>query len=298
MKISVPDVPVAEDDRFVAESLARSIDQGVHLRRRQRKVVFVMRSRALERLWAALTDAPNVFAFGGARGHQPRLCEIVASQAREEPRETLVLVFFRVGAATRRLHKKEEGSFCRRQRILEMLEMLNGEGYGLAVDKLERVERARELAPRAQEHLDAVREARAADVGEVVARRERRHEQGHLCDDAERAFGADKDLLQVVSGIVLSERAQEVEHSSIREHHLQTEDRTVQRSVSDQVYASRICAHVPANLARPLCAELVRHLQSVLVQLLVEDAKHASSLAHHRSRRGIHFDDALHALRR
>ena len=73
---------------------------------------------------------------------------------------------------------------------------------------------------RSRRSTDATRDER----GDLRARRRKELHHGRG-DDAERAFGADEELLQVVARVVLAQAAQRREHAAVGEHGLDAQRR-------------------------------------------------------------------------
>ena len=86
-------------------------------------------------------------------------------------------------------------------------------------------------------------------------RRCRRH-------DAERAFGADEELLQVVAGVVLAQRRQLVEHAPVRQHDLEAEHERAHHAVAQHRRAAGIGRDDAAERRAALGSE--RHRQQAI----------------------------------
>ena len=59
-------------------------------------------------------------------------------------------------------------------------------------------------------------------------------------DDAERAFGADEQLFQVVAGIVLAQAAQAIEQLPVGQHDLQAQGQVARVAIAQHLHAPRI----------------------------------------------------------
>ena len=77
-------------------------------------------------------------------------------------------------------------------------------------------------------------------------RKELDHRGGN---DAERAFGADEQLFEVVTGIVLAQAAQAVPDFARGQHDLQTERQFTSVAVTQHLYAAGIGRQIAADLA-------------------------------------------------
>src|ERR1700723_1070057 len=72
------------------------------------------------------------------------------------------------------------------------------------------------------------------------------------CNDAERAFGADKQGFYVVSGIVLAQTLQRREHPAVGQHHLQPQHQVAHHPVAQY----RRTAGIGGEVAADLCGSL------------------------------------------
>ena len=97
----------------------------------------------------------------------------------------------------------------------------------------------------------AYRRMRRADgqPGRCRRPRQRKKLEDRRGDDAERAFGADEQLFQVVAGIILAQSAQAVPHLAARQHHFQPERQFAGVAVAQDLHAARVGRQVAADLA-------------------------------------------------
>ena len=79
--------------------------------------------------------------------------------------------------------------------------------------------------------------------------------QGGGGDDPERAFAADKELLQIVAGVVLAQAAQPVPDPPVRQHDFQAQGQLARISVAQYRDAAGIGRQIAADLAAALGAE-------------------------------------------
>ncbi len=98
------------------------------------------------------------------------------------------------------------------------------------------------------------------DLGEPEKRgldfaRFRKELQGRGGDDPERAFAANKKLLQIVAGIVLAQAAQPVPDPPVREHDLEAQGQLARIAVAQYRDAAGIGRQIAADLAAALGAE-------------------------------------------
>ena len=92
--------------------------------------------------------------------------------------------------------------------------------------------------------------------GDVLGRRPQL--QHRLGDDAERAFGAHEQVLEVVAGIVLLERAQAVPDVAVGQHDLEAHHEVARVAVAQHLHAAGIGREIAADLAGALRAEAER----------------------------------------
>ena len=77
-------------------------------------------------------------------------------------------------------------------------------------------------------------------------------------DDAERAFGADEDVAQVVAGVVLLQLRQQVHDAAVGQHHLEPEHQIARDAVGDRAGAAGIGGEIAADGAAAFRAERQR----------------------------------------
>ena len=82
--------------------------------------------------------------------------------------------------------------------------------------------------------------------------------EGRAGDDAERAFGADEEMLQVEAGVVLAQAVQAVPDPAVGEHHFEAEHVLARIAVAQHAGAAGVGRDVAADLARAFGAEADR----------------------------------------
>ena len=96
-------------------------------------------------------------------------------------------------------------------------------------------------------------------------------------DDAERAFGPDEKVAQVVAGIVLVQFGHEVEHAAIGQHHLEPQTERAGGAVAQDVRAARVGGKHAADHGRTARAEPEREVEALgfrrFVQAREDDAR-------------------------
>ena len=119
---------------------------------------------------------------------------------------------------------------------------------------------------------------------------------GHGRDDAQGAFGADEQLLQVDPAIVLPKRRQSVEDAAVRQDHFQTEDQLARHPVSQHVDAAGIGGDVAAYAAGALGAERQREEHALFGHRVLEFGQDAACLDHRRKVVGIDLAYPVHSF--
>ena len=114
-------------------------------------------------------------------------------------------------------------------------------------------------------------------------------------DEAQRALGADEQLLQVVAGVVLAQGAQPVEDPPVRQHDLEAEDQFAGRSVAEHVRAAGIGREVAAELAAALGSEAQGEKPIRFGSGRLQRRQHAAGLRSDRVIVGIQLPDGRHA---
>ena len=79
-------------------------------------------------------------------------------------------------------------------------------------------------------------------------------------DDAQRAFGAEEQRLHVVTGVVLAQSGERIEHPAIREHHLEAEHQFARHAVADDVQAAGVGGEIAAQHAAAFAAQAQRQV--------------------------------------
>ena len=122
------------------------------------------------------------------------------------------------------------------------------------------------------------------------ARKQLQHRGG---DDAERAFGADENVPQIVAGVVLLQLVEPVQHASVGKHDFKAEHKVARDAVSERAGAAGIGREVAADGATALGAERQRKqavdLRGGLLRLGQDDA----GFAGHGVGGGVDFADAV-----
>ena len=184
-----------------------------------------------------------------------------------------------------------------REWVLRTLESRDDEVEARAVHELERVEHVAEARSGVAEHGDARGEIGRGDERDVDARGEARGEERHLGHHAEGALRADEELLEVVSGVILAQDAEEVEDGAVGEHRLDAEDAAVEGSVAEEAEAAGVGGDVAADLTLALGAEVQGDGHAVGVERGLEVLEDHASLGDDGAGAGVDAEHAVHATR-
>ena len=140
------------------------------------------------------------------------------------------------------------------------------------------------LGRRMRLRQDLDRRLRIADGepggGDVLGRRPQL--QHRLGDDAERALGAHEQVLEVVAGVVLLERAQAVPDVAVGQHHLEAEHQVARVAVAQHLHAAGVGREIAADHAGALRAEAEREEAVVRRRGLLQGLQDAARLDRHR----------------
>ena len=145
------------------------------------------------------------------------------------------------------------------------------------------------------EHPEHVVKVIAGDDGDVTALRLDWAEQGALSYDSECAFGADKQMLQISSSVILAQSGHIVEDCAICQHGSQTDAVRVQRVVADKLDTAGIGRQISADEAGTFGAEVERHLVAANFRVVLHIAKNAASLSAHNAVGLIETENAVHS---
>ena len=117
-------------------------------------------------------------------------------------------------------------------------------------------------------------------------------------NDAERSFRADKQLLEVVTGIVLAQSAQPVPDAPVGQHDFQAEDLVARGAVAQHIDAAGVGREVAADLAAALGGKRKREQPACVGGRFLHRGQHAACLDGHRVIQGIELADPAHARKR
>ncbi|MNN16188.1 hypothetical protein D3C81_1293180 [compost metagenome] len=115
-------------------------------------------------------------------------------------------------------------------------------------------------------------------------------------DHAQRAFRANQQLLEVVAGVVLAQRAQAVEDLAIGQHRLHAQHQLARHAVAHHVHAAGVGGEVAADLARVLGRQREREQPVGLLGGTAQVAENAAGLHDHGVGDGVDRADLVHAV--
>jgi hypothetical protein len=114
-------------------------------------------------------------------------------------------------------------------------------------------------------------------------------------DHAERAFGAEEKLLQVVAGVVLAQAAQPVPYPAVGQHDFEPEHLLARIAVAQHVDAAGVGGKVAADLATALGGERKREEAACVFGGALHGGEHAARFDGGRVVQDIERADAVHA---
>ena len=132
-----------------------------------------------------------------------------------------------------------------------------------------------------------------ADKGGLDRARLRKQLQRRRGDDAERAFGADEEVAQVVAGVVLFQLRQAVEDAAVGQHHLEPERHLARHAIGQRGGAAGIGGEIAADGAASFGAERQRKQPVDLGGALLRDLQHHAGLAGHGVGGGVDLADLV-----
>ncbi|MNN04716.1 hypothetical protein D3C81_1174460 [compost metagenome] len=141
------------------------------------------------------------------------------------------------------------GGVALRERFLHACRVCQHQVQAFAGKELERLQARAAL--REQQFIQFQRLRRRGHCRQHHAARigAREQPQRRRRDHAQRAFRADQQLLQVVAGVVLAQRAQAVEHLAVGQHGFDAQYQFARHAIAHHVDAAGIGGQVAADLA-------------------------------------------------
>ncbi|MEZ5660777.1 MAG: hypothetical protein R3E83_20380 [Burkholderiaceae bacterium] len=115
-------------------------------------------------------------------------------------------------------------------------------------------------------------------------------------DNAQRALGPEKQLFQVIAGVVLAKAAQRIEDATVRQHDLETEDQITRHTEAQHRIATGIGGQAATDLCAAFAAVGERKEPVRLLGLLLDLGQDATGLDRHRVVEQIDLAHPVHAL--
>ncbi len=115
-------------------------------------------------------------------------------------------------------------------------------------------------------------------------------------DDAQRTFGADQQLLEVVAGVVLAQAGQTVQHAAVGQHRLQAQGQLAHRPVAQHRHAAGIGGQVAADLAAAFRGQRQRKQPAHAGGGVLHLRQRAAGFGGQRVVVGVHRAQRLHAV--
>ena len=171
--------------------------------------------------------------------------------------------------------------------------MLERELDHVADDQLEARHRAADARLRQIEQLQRGGRRGHADERGFHRARAREQLQHRGGDDAERAFGADENLAQVVAGVVLLQLREKIHDAAVGQHDLEPEHEIARDAVGQRAGAAGIGREIAADGAAAFRAERERKQPVDRGRRLLRFGQHDAGLAGHRVRCGIDLADPV-----
>ena len=164
--------------------------------------------------------------------------------------------------------------------------------------QLEAGDAARGALGREAEQIERRLRRGHADEGGLDRARPRHQAQHRGGDDAERAFGADEQVLEIVAGVVLLELVEVVQHAPVGEHHFDAERVRARDAVGERGGAAGIGREIAADGAGALRRQQLRIEPVDAGRRLARALQRDAGLAGHGVGDGIDLADAVEAVER
>ena len=225
-----------------------------------------------------------------------RLAAITASSTMPSsmPRARMASsVVARVVARRRQLHQHVPGMRLGK-RIADVDAVAHAELDGDVGKQLETGEAAGGLVARDRQQLQRIVRRFQADERGLHRARFWKQFQRRRGDDAERAFGADEQVAQVVAGVVLLQLRQAVENAAVGQHDFEPERHVARHAVGQRGGAAGIGGEIAADGAAAFGAERQRKQPVGVGRALLRVLQDHAGLAGHGVGRGVEVANAVH----
>ncbi len=139
----------------------------------------------------------------------------------------------------------------RRQRVANAVAVAQREIDGEAADQFETRGRAIAALLDEVEEIDCGLRRWHADERRLDGLRRRKQLEHRRRDDAERAFGADEQVAQVVAGVVLLELVEGPQHASVGQHHFEAEHEIARDPIGKRAVPPALVERLPPMVQLP-----------------------------------------------
>jgi hypothetical protein len=170
--------------------------------------------------------------------------------------------------------------------------------YFSVTAKAENIPLFAELALRPFQELDDVVITCERQDCRGAACRKRLEAQHRASDDAERAFGADEELAQIIAGVVLDHLVQHGQHGTVGERHFEAQNIVTGDAMADHADAAGIGRKIAADLAAAASAEIYCQEKTCRLGRLLRHLERRAGLDRHGLSRLVDLLDAGEALER
>ncbi len=184
------------------------------------------------------------------------------------------------------------------QRIAHAVDMLGGELDAEPRHQFEAGQRRAAEACGQVEKRERIFDRVEAREGDLMAERLREKLQHRAGDDAERAFGADEEVAQVVAGIVLLQPAQPVPDLARRQHDFEAEAELAHVAIGKHRRAAGIGREIAADPAGAFRAERQRKQPAMRFGRLLDLGKNAAAIGDDHVCHRIDVADPVHPFER
>ena len=168
---------------------------------------------------------------------------------------------------------------------------------GKAADQLERGNRITAFTPgKRQKVKGRIRSGDGNPCGRDMAGLWKQF-QTRLGDNAKRPFGPDKQIAQVIAGIILAQFRKPVPHAAIGQNNLKPQHQIAGIAIPDDVQPAGIGRKVAANLAGALCAKAKREDQITLKGGLLKSLQDRTRLDGGGKIARIDINDPVHPFK-
>ena len=185
-----------------------------------------------------------------------------------------------------------------RERIAIAVSVLQGKVDDAARHQFEAGDRAADARLRQVQQFHGGGGRGQADEGGLDRARPRKQFQHGGGDDAERSFGADENMAQVVAGIVLLQLAQEVHDAAIGQHHLDADNEFAGDAIGERAGAAGIGREIAADGAGAFRTERQREQTPSRFRRLLRPLQDDAGLDGDGVGRGIDLADFIESGQR